>query len=167
MQGSKPDEFIRRPMQWDSTPNTAGFTSGNPWQAPDDNPEAATVSGQLTDPQSLFSSYRALIRLRADHPALRGITLILVESNSSAVYAYIRSGDGETLLIVVNLSSKPVTDYALTLLDSSLPLLHSASLLFGEGQSAPLTSNNAGGFEDYKPLPELPPYAALVILLEP
>ncbi|MEP6895940.1 MAG: alpha-amylase family glycosyl hydrolase, partial [Chloroflexota bacterium] len=36
MQGKKPDEDIRLPMQWSADSN-AGFTTGTPWRAPDVN----------------------------------------------------------------------------------------------------------------------------------
>ena len=60
MQGKKPDENIRRPMQWSADAN-AGFTAGRPWRAPDPDFSSVNVGAETGDPASLSSHYRALI----------------------------------------------------------------------------------------------------------
>ncbi len=70
MEGIKPDENIRRPMQWSAEVN-AGFSTGNPWREPDSNFEIVNVANQTNDPASLFSHYRNLIQLRNAYPALQ------------------------------------------------------------------------------------------------
>src|SRR5512137_717052 len=61
MEGMKPDENIRRPMQWTGDEN-GGFTSGKPWRALDSKFKFVNVAAQLDDPASLLSHYRSLIQ---------------------------------------------------------------------------------------------------------
>lgn len=69
MRGGKPDPNIRRPMQW-SGANHAGFTSGTPWKAPQDEYRKNNVARQMRNPRSLWNHYRNLLRLRTGHPGL-------------------------------------------------------------------------------------------------
>ena len=68
MQGTKPDENIRRPMQWTAE---GGFTTGTPWNGYYEDYRERNVAGQDADPNSLLNHYRDLIRLRSEHAALR------------------------------------------------------------------------------------------------
>ena len=70
MIGLKPDENIRKPMQW-STENQAGFTTGQSWQTPNLNFAEANVADQLLDDNSLLKHYQKWIGLRTNYPALR------------------------------------------------------------------------------------------------
>jgi len=105
MTGTKPDERIRAPMQWSTAPG-AGFTSGVPWEALQPDAALRTVEAQSVAADSLLARYRALIRLRLDHEALRRGATALVEANSPFL-AYTRSTEKETLLVLHNLA--PVT----------------------------------------------------------
>jgi glycosidase len=52
--------------------------------------------------------YPALAALRREHPALRGSELLwLANSDDSRVLTYLRPGEGEELLVAVNLSNRP------------------------------------------------------------
>ncbi|MEE6295698.1 glycoside hydrolase family 13 protein [Georgenia wangjunii] len=98
----------RTPMQWDSGAN-AGFTSGEPWLAlnpsyPEINAEAA-----VADEGSVFHHYRRLIALRHTRDVVvHGDFTMLVPADEQ-VFAYTRSLEGTTLLVVANLSSEPAT----------------------------------------------------------
>ena len=70
MQGEKPDEDIRRPMQWSGDEN-AGFSGGQPWRAPAADYPQVNVAAQENNPNSLLSHYRNLVNLRNAHSALR------------------------------------------------------------------------------------------------
>ncbi|MDH7490522.1 MAG: alpha-amylase family glycosyl hydrolase, partial [Anaerolineae bacterium] len=165
MRGAKPDERIRTPMQWDSSP-TAGFTTGTPWQQLAGDVTTVNVATQSADDGSLLNHYRALIQLRMEHPALRAGDMALVKSDSCKVYAALRYGEGEAILIVANLSETPVTDYALSLASGPLKHVSVARMLLGEGQPIAPVVNAAGGFDAYTPLPTLEPKSALVIALK-
>ena len=164
MSGTKPDERIRTPMQWENSPS-AGFTDGNDlWEAlqDTDNLTAANVADQRDDSESLLSHYRNLIHLRNHNPALRQGDLTAVDSDVRGVYAFLRQHSQQTLLVVINLDDEPVSDYGLSLDDSDLDFDH-ARLIFGDGAIALPAVNQSGGFQDYAPLPQLPPQSMLVI----
>jgi len=58
--------------------------------------------------QELRSYVRALIRLRAEHPALlRGGCITLVAEARRRIFAYARHLDGKTLIVVVNAANRP------------------------------------------------------------
>ena len=101
MTGSKPDEFIRTPMQWDDSAG-AGFTSDFPWISFNGNFDQYNVAAETGDPASLLSSYRRLIHLRNEAPALRRGSLILLECGESAVLAHARVRGSQTLVCLVN-----------------------------------------------------------------
>lgn len=164
MTGQKPDERIRTPMQWSAEERTAGFTAAShPWQPLDESYETANVAAQTDDPDSLLSHYRRLIHLRNNHVALRYGDMLLVESSKRPVYAFIRQTPDEMLLVLVNMNHREIDDYTLTLAEGGLTGVESAELLFGEGDAAAPIINAAGGFDEYAPLPILPPRSSFII----
>ena len=165
MEGTKPDEDIRRPMQWDAT-RSAGFTSGTPWRTPSSNYRTFNVAAETTDPLSLLTHYRTLIQMRAGHPALRVGGLNLVSADDSAIFASLRISQKETILIVINLGASPLTDYSLRLKNSSLAAgRYLASPLMGAVTAISLEVDANGGFADYMPA-ELPAYSTLILQLQ-
>ena len=112
MLGEKPDEDIRKPLQWSGEAN-GGFTTGTAWRAPNSDFTTKNIDSQSTDPNSLLSLYRTLIQLRNNHAALRVGDFYAIDTGSRAVFASLRASKEETVLVLTNLSSKPVTDYTL------------------------------------------------------
>ena len=165
MQGQKPDEDIRLPMQWTADPVTAGFTTGTPWRAPHANTVKLNVAAEEQDPASLLSHYRALTALRKQYPNLRTGSLTLLETGHRAVFASLRMEGTQSILILVNLGGEPVSDYRLSLIDSVLPDgTYSPTLIFGSGTLAPLQVSN-GKFNAYLPQPELAPFSTIIALI--
>ena len=166
LSGAKPDENIRTPMQWTADPATAGFTTGTPWRAPQDDIASANVAVQTGDPDSMLSHYRALIHLRADNPALTRGAFVPVDSSENALYAFVRQSDEQTLLVLINLSNDPVSDYTLELdEDGILSAVSSAETLYGDADFALPTVTTEGGFEDYTPLETVPPFSTYIVEL--
>lgn len=165
MQGKKPDEDIRLPMQWNADAN-GGFTTGTPWRALDANYAQVNVSKQNEDPDSLLNLYRALTNLRAEHASLRTGNISILETGNSGVYAILRSNEDEILLVLINLKGDPISDYALSLTDASIPdgTLTLQSLL--DSTSAEIVTIEGGMFENFKPVPNLPPYQAYIFQLK-
>lgn len=161
------DEPRRLPMQWNSDSTTVGFTDGRPWKAVARDYETRSVALQTDDPNSLLSHYRTLIHLRSQHEALRVGEWAEVKTGNGRVYAALRYTDNETLLIIVNLSIEEQSEYALTLAEGPLSDPVSATLLMGEGEPTPPVVNETGGFDDYQPLPILPPQSSTIIQLSP
>lgn len=100
---------VRTPMQWTDGPN-AGFSIAPPdaLYAPviDDEVygyQRVNVAAQQADPNSLLNWTKGLIRVRKAHPVFgRGDFRFLLPDNES-VLAYLRSYEGETVLVVSNL----------------------------------------------------------------
>ena len=170
MTGTKPDEYIRTPMQWSAEAN-AGFTTGTPWIAVNPDYPEVNVTTELEQPDSLLNWYRSLLQLRNASPALLYGDTYPVNSSSPAVYSVLRVSRGEVLLVVLNLGDEAVTDLCLKLAKGPLSGEYQSSILLDApaNTSAPagLTANANGGFDAYTPLPNLPAHASLVIKLEP
>lgn len=167
MTGMKPDEDIRKPMQWDDTPRTAGFTSGERvWRAVNaDAFEGVNVAAQTDSPDSLLSHYRALIQARVNSPALQSGEMILVESSNRKLFAFLRQSDSQTVLVIINLDDQPVTDYRLSIESGTLDQGAAASALLASGEVSAPQVNGQGGFADYTPLAELAPNSVTLIQL--
>jgi len=167
MQGEKPDELIRRPMQW-SADESGGFTTGTPWEELGPNWAYANVAAEAGDPGSLLSHYRTLIEARNQHAALRVGDLNVVKATNAALYSILRVSEEEAVLVLVNLTGEPVTDCGLTLEESGLAEgIYLPAAIMGEGSFAPLSTNASGGFSQYAPVPEVPPYATFILQLQP
>ncbi|NJN54307.1 MAG: DUF3459 domain-containing protein [Anaerolineae bacterium] len=167
MTGTKPDEDIRRPMQWTSDSFKVGFSTAVPWRAVASDYQERSVALQTDDPESLLNHYRQLVHLRNNHEALRTGDWTLVETNPGRVYAALRTTETETLLVIINMSDKATSDYTLTLASGPLAAGTEAVLLLGEGTAVSPEVTTAGGFTDYMPLAELPPHSTFVIDLTP
>lgn len=166
MTGTKPDERIRTPMRWDATTPGAGFTSGTPWEALSNDPPGTDVAAEAADPDSLLSTYRALIRLRADHPALLRGALVPVIAPDRHVVAFLRADGDEAILVVANVGVEPVAAPSLELEVGPLCGTPTTRALIGPNAlAAPVVTSN-GGFDAYVPIPELGPRKAIVIELE-
>lgn len=92
----------RTPMQWDDSPQ-AGFTKGAPWLKVNPNYGRINVKAQAGDPNSVFSYYQSLIRLRKAHPVAVYGRYDLILPRHKQIYAYTRTLAQETLLVIVNM----------------------------------------------------------------
>lgn len=164
MQGAKPDENIRRPMQW--TPD-GGFSTGTPWKGYFEDYTMRNITAQSATPDSLLNHYRALVALRNNHAALRVGDWRLVTAEPRAVYSYVRASEDELVLVVVNLSGQATADYTLILEEGPFTAAHRPALLMGDGDLYMPPVNAAGGFDAYRPIPVLPPYTSTIIQFLP
>ncbi len=101
---------MRTPMQWSADRN-AGFSAAAPemlYAQPVRDPVfsylAINVEAQQTSPGSLLHWMKRLIGLRRRHPAFGRGSMELLESANTKVLCYLRVHEGETLLVLVNLS---------------------------------------------------------------
>ena len=164
MSGTKPDELIRTPMQWDNQPG-AGFTDGTPWEPVNSDYTTVNVADQTGDSTSLLEQYRKLIQLRNEHSALRVGKTFVAESNSNKLVSYLRVSSDEILLVVINIDNESVDNYTFNLSVGSLSGGYTATSLLDDSTINSLTANDKGGFDDYVPIPALPPYSIFVIQL--
>ena len=95
----------RTPMQWDDSEN-AGFTTGTPWFAVNDNFSEINVKSAVSDENSVFYFYKRLIALRKEHPVFREGDFTLLEPEDETLFAYIRAAKTERLLIVCNFAGE-------------------------------------------------------------
>lgn len=114
MTGVKPDEKIRTPMQW-SSEETAGFTTGVPWQSINANFETANVAKEMIDPNSILSHYRDLIRIRLSNSALLEGKFTKINASSPQLFVGMRIVGSEVVLIIVNLGDTEVVNPSFSL----------------------------------------------------
>lgn len=166
MQGKKPDENIRRPMQWNVEEN-AGFTTGRPWRAPDADYETVNVALQTGAPDSLLEHYRALIQLRNNNLTMQTGDLIPLKSNKPSIYAAIRTDENGTFLILANLSEEAVTEYSIALDGAGLSeSTYSVETVFGAEQATGLEGSGEAS-QKYTPFKSLSPFAMYILKLNP
>jgi glycosidase len=171
MQGAKPDERIRTPMQWTSDPN-GGFTTGKPWEPLNKDLATVNVQSEASDPNSLLNLYRQLIHLRRSHPALSQGDLLPLDSSDFSVGAYLRHTANEDVLVVLNMGNSEVKDLQLSLSASALKAgTYTPEVLFSVDNNtaikiAPLTVDDKGTINNYTPLASLPAYSGYVLLLK-
>ncbi|EHU6536469.1 alpha,alpha-phosphotrehalase [Salmonella enterica] len=102
---SKSRDNSRTPMQWDHGKN-AGFTQGEPWISLCDNYTEVNVAAALRDENSVFYTYQKLIALRKTQPVLIWGDYQDLLPDSPSVWCYRRQWQGQTLLVVANLSDQ-------------------------------------------------------------
>lgn len=102
---AKSRDNARTPMQWNAQKN-AGFTTGTPWLAVNENYHEINVNAALADQQSIFYTYQKLIKLRKTNPLIIWGSFELLEDTAEKVFAYYRHYQGESWLIVCNFSDQ-------------------------------------------------------------
>ena len=95
----------RTPMQWTAGPH-AGFTDGDPWMMVNPNYTEINAAAALADPDSVFYTYQNLIALRKTHRVFAEGDFTLLCPEDEQVFAYLRRGAGQEMLVAVNLSGR-------------------------------------------------------------
>ena len=120
---------VRTPMQWSGRWN-GGFSTADPERLAHpliSNPvygyQAVNVESQRRTDHSLLNWMRQLIRVRKSTQVFGRGSITFLSPNNHRVLAYIRSLDGEILLIVNNLSSTAqVVELDLRELEGAIPI---------------------------------------------
>jgi glycosidase len=101
-------------MQW-STDKHAGFTSGQPWFRVNDTYTECNAAAQVGVSGSPFEHWSAILRLRKE---LADVFVYgdfeMVDAEHDDVFAYTRSYNGESVLVVCNFRDRP-TEWKLPL----------------------------------------------------
>ena len=97
----------RTPMQWDDSAN-AGFTTGTPWIKVNSNYKTVNAKQQTTDPDSVFSYYKELIRLRHENGIIVYGEYELLEPQNEELFIYTRTWNNEQLMVLCNFTDKDV-----------------------------------------------------------
>ncbi|MFC7319441.1 glycoside hydrolase family 13 protein [Halobacillus campisalis] len=105
----------RTPMQW-SDEAQAGFTTGQPWMKINPNYKQVNVARQQKENDSILAHYKRLIQLKKDYELFTYGPYDLLMPEDLQIYAYTRTYEGKTALIITNLTDVEATftsDYTL------------------------------------------------------
>ncbi|MCM3004425.1 glycoside hydrolase family 13 protein [Priestia koreensis] len=91
----------RTPIQWDDSEN-AGFTTGTPWLAVNENYQYINAEHAVQDPHSVYHYYRELIQLRKQHDVIVYGSYELLLPDDEELYVYTRTLGDEKLLVLLN-----------------------------------------------------------------
>ena len=97
----------RTPMQWDDGPQ-AGFTTGTPWIPVNPNYKEIHAKEQMERETSVFHYYKKLIRLRKEREIIVYGDYKLLMPDSEELYVYLRSYQGEKLLVMCNYTAREI-----------------------------------------------------------
>jgi alpha-glucosidase len=97
----------RTPMQWNATAG-AGFSTAAPWLPLADDYSSENVANLDFDASSILSLYKALIALRRKLPQLVKGAYQPVAAQGD-ILLYRRDGEGEAVVVALNLGGEPVS----------------------------------------------------------
>ena len=98
----------RTPMQWDNSEN-AGFTTGTPWIRVNPNYKEINAKQQVGNPDSVFSYYKELIRLRHENEIIVYGDYELLEPDNEELFIYTRTLCDEKWIVMCNFTEHDVT----------------------------------------------------------
>ena len=98
----------RTPMQWDTSKN-AGFSTKKAWLEVNKNYTEINVEQQEKDPESVLNHFRKMVQLRKDNETLIYGQYQLVQEAHEQLYAYTRTLNGQSFLVVLNFSELTIT----------------------------------------------------------
>lgn len=127
----------RTPIQWDNTQH-GGFTTGEPWLKVNPNYVEVNAAAQETDTDSELHYFRTLNKVRKDNITLIYGAYQLLLPQHTQLYAYTRTLDEETILILLNFSAEPVT---VNMADLGGVNLKEAEVLLNNLSSLNMTNN--------------------------
>lgn len=155
MKGMKPDENIRRPMQWSAAAN-GGFTTGTPWNSLNSNYTSYNVADQNDNEESLLYHYRKLISLRNENKALTKGTYQLLENEDDEILSFLREYQSEGVLIIANFSNDICEKITVKASQTNLEAgQYEVIDLWSNQNVAKLTIDNKGGFDDFEACAQL------------
>ncbi|OIA98579.1 alpha,alpha-phosphotrehalase [Paenibacillus sp. LC231] len=144
----------RLPMLWNDG-DQAGFTTGTPWIKIDERYPLINAQSEVENPQSIYHHYRELIELRKNIPVITDGEYVRLDEGHSEIYAYARTNEEQTLVVISNFSDRDVSfELPKTLLDN-----------LTESQSVQLLVGNTTEEPDLTPTVALRPYASYMWLI--
>ncbi|EGQ3116156.1 alpha,alpha-phosphotrehalase [Staphylococcus pseudintermedius] len=106
--GQKSRDNSRTPMQWNDEAH-AGFTTGTPWIEVATNYNTVNVEAAMADPESILYTYKKLIQLRHEHDIVTYGEVVPRYLDHPQLFVYERRYQGDTWLIIANMTSEKVT----------------------------------------------------------
>ncbi|MGH7812868.1 MAG: alpha-amylase family glycosyl hydrolase [Candidatus Binataceae bacterium] len=101
-------DWCRTPMQWSGAPN-GGFSKADHTWLPCGDFASVNVTAQKDDPNSMFSFYRRLIRVRKENPALTEGEMKWLEGAPDDCLCFHREAPNQRLLVALNFTAEPRT----------------------------------------------------------
>lgn len=98
----------RTPMQWDDSEN-AGFTTGKPWLALNDNYVEINAAKEEEDANSVLNWYRQLNKIRQENDALVLGDYQLLLAEDEQIFAFARNYGQETISVLINFTGETVS----------------------------------------------------------
>lgn len=95
----------RTPMQWSAGENS-GFTTGSPWMKVNPNFKTINVEAQEKDEKSILNFYKKMIQLKKREDVFTYGTYDLLLEKDKQIYAYTRTGENTSMVVITNLSTK-------------------------------------------------------------
>lgn len=99
----------RTPMQWDNSKNAGFSTATKTWLWIPPAASTYNVADESKDPNSILNFYKKLIALRRTNPAVRDGAYITLNPDDRSVLSFLRKGDGDSVLVMLNMSDQPQT----------------------------------------------------------
>jgi len=168
MEGIKPDEDIRRPMQWSMSAN-AGFSTAAPWHDLNQNYSEFNVANQQADPNSLWRHYQKWISHRKTVSALTTGSYKGVGISINSVFPFMRINNvnQESVLILHNLSSTNQNGLTINVITSELDTgtYHLINVENNQNMGT-LNIGATGGFVQELDALNLGPQASILMRLE-
>jgi glycosidase len=163
MVGVKPDEDIRTPMQW-TKEEGAGFTAGIPWRNPQQDYPVKNVAMQDEDPDSILNTYRRLVNLHINTPALAVGDFTPLTTSSSSVGAFLRQADTQVALVLINFDGATLPDVTVNGVAANLPPgTYTLTSIYGDASPAELIIGPGGTIENAIPISEILPRTGYVL----
>ena len=141
----------RTPFQWSSGPN-AGFSGAGqgevrPWIGVNPDHVAVNVEAEEADPTSVLHFTRAMTAFRRAHPILVYGSFELLAAEDPRLFAFVREGggEGERLLVEINMSGKPTRGAAPT--SGAAVLLSNRGAALPAGGACPTTPDTLAPWE--------------------
>jgi alpha-amylase len=108
MKGMKPDEYIREPLLWATTPDKDKLETE--WLQPkySTSLNVTPIALQLGNPRSLLNFYKGLINYRNGQEALTKGELLESDIENESLVSFIRKSGKDELLVVHNLTNTSV-----------------------------------------------------------
>lgn len=106
--GQKSRDNSRTPMQWNDEAH-ASFTTGTPWIEVANNYNTVNVEAAMADPESILYTYKKLIQLRHEHDIVTYGEVVPRYLDHPQLFVYERRYQGDTWLIIANMTSEKVT----------------------------------------------------------
>lgn len=97
-------DHSRTPFQWEDTLH-GGFSTANPWLAVNNNYQTINAAQK----NSVFQHYQSLIHLRKQHDTFINGRFQLIAPEHPTVFAYTRTTESETWLVLVQLDGAQTT----------------------------------------------------------